>query len=355
MRSITAATLFILVAVGCGGEELDDATMGKVQQAVIPPGALPVTCPTLPFPCTRLELGFTGGTAKRYWSDNHCLLDISACTSTCGDGVKSPTEACDGTAFGDDVTCQGLGFSGGTLKCTSACQLDTSSCTVCGDGVVNGFEKCEGANLAGQTCVSLGYAGGVLSCTSACQLNKSGCYKCGDRKKNGGDQCDGSDMGGATCQSLGFGGGSLACTSSCTFELAGCYKCGDGKLSTGEICDGADLGGKTCTSVGYAAGILKCAGCSLNLSGCYTCGDGKRTGSEACDGSDLGGQTCASLGFAGGSLACAPSCGFDTSGCSWVSTVAAQGAFVADIAVDSTGSSYITGSGSVAHKVSAAG
>ena len=46
----------------------------------------------------------------------------------CGDGKKGPTEACDGAQLGG-ATCQWTaGFSGGTMKCSSTCTLDTSGC-----------------------------------------------------------------------------------------------------------------------------------------------------------------------------------------------------------------------------------
>ena len=46
----------------------------------------------------------------------------------CGDGKKSPTEACDGAQLGG-ATCQWTaGFTGGTMQCSSTCTLDTSGC-----------------------------------------------------------------------------------------------------------------------------------------------------------------------------------------------------------------------------------
>jgi len=45
---------------------------------------------------------------------------------------------------------------------------------------------------------------------------------CGNGIKEGGEQCDGSDLGGATCQSLGYSGGTLSCTSFCNFNISGC-------------------------------------------------------------------------------------------------------------------------------------
>lgn len=57
-----------------------------------------------------------------------------------------------------------------TLATTSL----TVSITVCGDGVVEGDEQCDGGNLAGQTCDGLGYFGGDLACDS-CVFDTSGC------------------------------------------------------------------------------------------------------------------------------------------------------------------------------------
>jgi hypothetical protein len=48
--------------------------------------------------------------------------------SVCGNGIIEPGEACDGTNFGG-MSCGSLGFSGGTLSCSSSCQFVTSSCT----------------------------------------------------------------------------------------------------------------------------------------------------------------------------------------------------------------------------------
>ena len=45
---------------------------------------------------------------------------------------------------------------------------------VCGDGVIESPEQCEGSNLNGQTCQTLGYGSGTLSCSS-CSFVTSGC------------------------------------------------------------------------------------------------------------------------------------------------------------------------------------
>ena len=48
-------------------------------------------------------------------------------SQTCGDGMIDGTEVCDGAQLGV-ATCKSLGFTGGTLACSAACQLDASMC-----------------------------------------------------------------------------------------------------------------------------------------------------------------------------------------------------------------------------------
>lgn len=69
-----------------------------------------------------------------------CLCDCDdpdrspACAATCpptpvcGDGVIDPGEACDGAALGDE-SCASLGHTGGALTCDAACAYDESGCT----------------------------------------------------------------------------------------------------------------------------------------------------------------------------------------------------------------------------------
>lgn len=48
-------------------------------------------------------------------------------SAVCGDGVAEADEVCDGKDLGPE-TCASQGFSGGTLRCTAECELDTSDC-----------------------------------------------------------------------------------------------------------------------------------------------------------------------------------------------------------------------------------
>jgi hypothetical protein len=49
----------------------------------------------------------------------------------CGERkIESVTEVCDGTSLNGE-TCQSLGYSGGTLKCSSLCGFDVTGCSTC--------------------------------------------------------------------------------------------------------------------------------------------------------------------------------------------------------------------------------
>lgn len=95
---------------------------------------------------------------------------------------------------------------------------------MCGDGMADVGEDCDGADLAGADCTTLGFAGGTLACDGACTFDTSGCTTCGDGVIDAGEDCDGVDLGGATCASVGMGftAGSLACDGMCGFDTAGC-------------------------------------------------------------------------------------------------------------------------------------
>lgn len=47
--------------------------------------------------------------------------------------------------------------------------------SICGNGIIEGGEDCEGNDLNGQNCESLGYGPGVLKCDIACSFDTSNC------------------------------------------------------------------------------------------------------------------------------------------------------------------------------------
>lgn len=100
----------------------------------------------------------------------------------CGDGVIDEGEQCDGTV-GSDFACSDFGdFTGGELRCSATCQIDTSMCVsttttqaVCGNGVIEPGEQCDGSDVRMQCTDFTGYSGGQLSCNNQCQFDMTQC------------------------------------------------------------------------------------------------------------------------------------------------------------------------------------
>lgn len=52
----------------------------------------------------------------------------------------------------------------------------TIKVAVCGNGVKEAGEDCDGSDLSGTTCLDLDYSGGSLSCGAACDFDPSACW-----------------------------------------------------------------------------------------------------------------------------------------------------------------------------------
>lgn len=251
-----------------------------------------------------------------------CVTIAAECggTGSCGDGVVTWPEACDGKDL-QGKTCRDLGFKSGELACSSSCKVDPFDCTSCGDGVQDPGEDCDGS-VQGAACTDLGYLGGTLECDAKCYFDPSACTSCGNGRLDRGEDCDGELLrAGVTCRKYGSSGGKPSCKS-CSVDTKSCAACGNGVVEPGETCDGTALGGATCMTLGFASGTLACApgDCRFDVSGCAgampRCGDGIAERGEQCDGKDLAGLDCKAFGFDKGTLACNPAgCRFDESGC----------------------------------------
>lgn len=170
----------------------------------------------------------------------------------CGDGIKQAGEECDGNDVGS-LTCLDFGHDEGTLICSEDCTLYTNACSTCGDGQLAATEACDGSNFGGLTCADLGYSGGTLSCAADCsQVFEGNCQvapTCGNGVLDGGETCDGNNLGGQTCIGLGFDGGNLSCNQgSCIYNTAGCtiQMCvpllGECNVFLDECCEGLTCG-----------------------------------------------------------------------------------------------------------------
>ena len=96
-------------------------------------------------------------------------LGLSACE---GASMESATDV-DSTT--DDVSTTGEAESSTTTSETSG-SVDEP---ICGDGVIEADELCDGAELGAHTCASEGFVdGGELTCTDACAVDASSCVAC---------------------------------------------------------------------------------------------------------------------------------------------------------------------------------
>jgi hypothetical protein len=105
-----------------------------------------------------------------------CATDLATCTTDLG------------TCSGDLATCNTTltTTSASLAACTgdlATCTTDLATCTTdlaaaltCGNGVVDGGEDCDQANLGGATCLTEGFAGGTLACGSGCAFETAGCW-----------------------------------------------------------------------------------------------------------------------------------------------------------------------------------
>jgi len=106
------------------------------------------------------------------------LYEVGSCDPD-GDGVAGVDYNRDGV---NDT--QWTDIAGNTVVCSStstaisigAIQPNTDSGgTVCGNGLREGSESCDGTDLNSQTCSSQGFSSGTLTCNSDCTFNTTAC------------------------------------------------------------------------------------------------------------------------------------------------------------------------------------
>lgn len=185
--------------------------------------------PTTGAPATSDEPGTSGGPVSTSEPGSTGGPGTSEGTTMpaaeCGNGVAEPGEACDGMDL-KGGSCQDFGFDQGVLACSDQCTYYMDGCYECGDGVKAVAEACDGADLGGKTCQTEGFGGGTLKCAGDCKsFDTSGCIplpSCGNGIKEGSEQCDGAQLGGQTCVGLGYDQGVLLCKPDCTFDASNC-------------------------------------------------------------------------------------------------------------------------------------
>jgi hypothetical protein len=155
--------------------------------------------------------------------------------------AASKAKACKEQCAGLIATCSGTAGTFGFGDLAKACKKsvlkrckkegEAACASFCGNGAIDGAEKCDGAALGGATCESLGFASGTLACAIGCGFDTSGCVGfpappstplCGNGVKDENETCDGDDLDGRECTSFGFSGGELACSADCELDGRAC-------------------------------------------------------------------------------------------------------------------------------------
>ncbi|MBN2722832.1 MAG: hypothetical protein JXR95_02045 [Deltaproteobacteria bacterium] len=210
--------------------------------------------------------------------NSDCTINTTQCEDFCGDGEINGTEECDGN---DGRMCEDFNLQGTSISCNSDCTINYSNCILpagCNNGQLDEDEECDGEDLDSKTCESLGYYGGTLLChTETCQFVESDCVSygfCGDGEINGDEKCDtfaertaleNTDC--STADETLYDGGTVYCTEDCRYDTSGCGKCGDGILQSPEQCDTNRV--EACRDAGYFTGDASCNDdCTSNFESC---------------------------------------------------------------------------------------
>ena len=272
-----------------------------------------------------------------YEGVNQCKPDCSGfticeTTESCGDGIVNGEEDCETTdPQTASVTCEEGGYPG-----TSWCQYDCAygSCIVdegCGDGEVNGVEVCDikDESTKEKDCPAANGYAGKAKCNSECSDYETTCVAtefCGDGEVNGNEKCDNSWLTSSEdCTTIEGYKGNSECNSECS-DYGTCVPtefCGDQIVNGDEICEHYTY--KSCSDLGkplsgVGGGDASCnSDCGGYNTDICTCGDGAINGQgEVCDGSNFGGKTCNDYGKPmDGELTCSQGCTYiDSSTCS---------------------------------------
>ncbi len=134
-------------------------------------------------------------------------------TLLCGNGVLDPGEECDGSAFGG-FTCPS---PSGALLCTGDCKIDFSECPEASSTTTSSTSPTTTTTTPSTTTSTTSIPPTTTSTTTTTTTTTT--LRCGNGILDPGEECDGSAFGGFTCPSPG---GALLCTGDCKIDFSEC-------------------------------------------------------------------------------------------------------------------------------------
>lgn len=208
--------------------------------------------------------GGSGGSSSETLADTTTLPETSESSTEVGTSEASTSESSgtpttEGSSEAGSSSSEGPGF-------------------ICGNGIIEGEEACDGDALGGLSCFSLGYEDGEIACTDDCSIDLAACVLggCCTQHEGSAPGCDDPVCGAAVCEIQ-----PECCDdqwyNDCAyiaFEVcASCHEpdvCGNHIVDGAELCDHEDLGTLTCADYGFDGGFLECLGdcASVGTSGC---------------------------------------------------------------------------------------
>lgn len=221
----------------------------------------------------------------------------------CGDGTVSIEhgEECDPLVPGSfEDACLGTTRPEGKADCdpfTCTIVNTVEQCAVCGDGIADEDEECDGDDLDGQVC-----PGGVgsLGCTDTCELDRTYCKRCGNGMLDPEEECDPNLVDDPTelasrpkCADLPspYGdtrpytsGSAGSCREDCRWDRTGCGYCGNGQVEGGDVLvdfDGSTAVPEWCDGDAFDSSILDL---ELASSTCVSASDDLRPTTVTCEG-----------------------------------------------------------------------
>lgn len=184
-------TFVLLTGFGfaaCSGEDADDG--GDDACTLLPcPCELPADCPTAGAQC--LEGQCVDGAGDTGTNDVSNPEDAGDASSPDTSDVAE-TDTGDDTVTPPDTNEEDASDDADGSTSSDAADTSDAVAAVCGNGMLEDGESCDGELFDGQTCALEGFDDGDLACSESCAIDTSGCFnvECGDGTCNGDETFD---------------------------------------------------------------------------------------------------------------------------------------------------------------------